>query len=122
MKHSALLQHIISPIIAVALLHTMAFAQGPSAQRDLVLHVRGLTSEMRDGLANDLQRDGHYRIAFACVPAGILLLEPTDATGRSDQQAELMPVVLRRIDPSNIRSSNMPRRDAEAACAEARNQ
>ncbi|MEZ4739010.1 MAG: hypothetical protein R2818_06545 [Flavobacteriales bacterium] len=122
MKDSASLQHIIPTIIAIVFLQTMAFAQGPSTQREMVLQVRGLTSEMRDGLANELQREGHYRIAFACVPAGIILLESTDATRRVDQQADLMPVVHRRIDPSAIRSTNMLRRDAEAACAEARNQ
>lgn len=122
MKDSASLQHIIPTIIAIVFLQTMAFAQGPSTQREMVLQVRGLTSEMRDGLANDLQREGHYRIAFACVPAGIILLESTDATRRVDQQADLMPVVHRRIDPSAIRSTNMLRRDAEAACAEVRNQ
>lgn len=122
MKDSASLQHIIPTIIAIVFLQTMAFAQGPSTQREMVLQVRGLTSEMRDGLANDLQREGHYRIAFACVPAGIILLESTDVTRRVDQQADLMPVVHRRIDPSAIRSTNMLRRDAEAACAEARNQ
>ena len=79
MKQSTLLPHIIvDPHCRCAPAHDGLCTRTIRTARPRVCNVRGLTSAMRDGLASDLQREGHYHIAFACVPAGILHLEATD--------------------------------------------
>ncbi|MCB0769215.1 MAG: hypothetical protein KDC00_02285 [Flavobacteriales bacterium] len=120
MNYRTLFLHAVA-ILMGCFITAPAFAQAPS-NGELVLNVRGLTSAMRDGLASDLQQEGRYRIAFACVPAGILIVEATDPTFRSNLRTDLMPVVHHRIEQSTVRTSTMSRNAAEAACAEARNQ
>lgn len=54
-------------------------AQAPQAPpARLAFHVEGMTVEERDAIARELNDEGAYRIAFACVPAGILVIERAD--------------------------------------------
>ncbi|HEY0975876.1 MAG TPA: hypothetical protein VGE21_00280 [Flavobacteriales bacterium] len=87
------------------------------------LKVQALTSEERDALNRRLQADGGMRVAYACVPAGILILEH-DATERS--AAEVREVLLARVGAllpaPRIMESDIEQQDAERRCATARGQ
>lgn len=87
------------------------------------LRVQSLTSEERDALNRRLQADGGMRVAYACVPAGILILEH-DATTRS--VAEVRDLLLARtgavVPASRIIEENIEQQDAERRCATARGQ
>ena len=107
-------------IVVFIIASTAGFAQAPPL-RYATLKVQGLTSTLRDELAHDLQRDGQFHIAFACVPAGILILEPTRIDRQVDVQRAVLPLIERRIASSSIRTTTMDRNAAEAQCAEARN-
>lgn len=106
----------------VALLgHAKAHAQ--SAEPPAIgIHVNGLTSDERDALSRDLAVQGDVQVGFACVPAGILMLEPTGrAAFTPERQAAAIHVVRARIDGTRISEEQLTRTGAEALCAEARN-
>lgn len=107
-------------IVVFFIASTAGFAQTPPL-RQATLKVQGLTSAMRDVVAQDLRRDGQFFIAFACVPAGILVVEPLSTDRHVDVQRAVLPLIEQRIARSSIRTTTMDRNAAEAQCAEARN-
>ncbi len=121
MPYRALCLHLAATLAVILFSSEKASAQAPVDRHAMNLQVRGLTSAMRDGLAQDLKRDGHYRIAFACVPAGILILEPTTNAGGRSAEASTLPLIHQRIDRALITTSDLDRNAAEARCAEVRN-
>lgn len=121
MQYRVLCLHLAATLTVILLSNGKASAQAPLDRQAMTLQVRGLTSAMRDGLAQDLKRDGHYKIAFACVPAGILVLEPTTNDGARTAAVSALPLVHQRIDRNTISTSGLDRNAAEARCAEARN-
>jgi len=121
MQHRTFHGQLATAIIAFVLTSTGGLAQAPPQRHSTVLQIQGLTSTMRDGLSQDLRRDGHFRIAFACVPAGILVLEPIGTDRRQSAETAVLPLVQQRIAPSAIRTTTMDRTAAEAQCAQARN-
>ncbi len=121
MPYRALCLHLAATLAVIVLYSGKASAQAPVDRHAMTLQVRGLTSAMRDGLAIDLKRDGQFRIAFACVPAGILILEPTTNAGARSAEASALPIVHQRIDRTSISTSDLDLNAAEARCAEARN-
>ncbi|MBL7938776.1 MAG: hypothetical protein JNL43_05400 [Flavobacteriales bacterium] len=121
MQYRAFFLHLATTLVVVVLFSGKASAQASLDRSAVTLQVRGLTSAMRDGLAQDLKRDGHYRIAFACVPAGILVLEPIAGSGARSNNVSALPLVHQRIDRNSIVASDLDRNAAESRCAEARN-
>ena len=96
-----------------------SYAQAQQPER-LTLQLEGLTSDHRDAMARDLATSGEARIAFACVPAGIIVLEGAGGTSRSrleERGRELVTgqsLVLRRSEPQGSIAQ------AEVACAQVR--
>ena len=88
----------------------------------VALRVQGLTSEERDQLSADLGRRGDLRISFACVPAGILILEPVDGERSADSvRAMAATALIRRLPPQRRSEVALTLTEAEALCSAARN-
>ena len=121
MQYRVLCLHLAATLTVILLSNGKASAQAPLDRQAMTLQVRGLTAAMRDGLAQDLKQDGYYKIAFACVPAGILVLEPITNAGTRSATVSALPLVYQRIDRNTISTSELDRNAAEARCAEARN-
>lgn len=89
----------------------------------VALRISSLTAEERDALSRDLTAGGRLRIAFACVPAGILILEPVAHDRTADSVRAMAASALIRHVPAERRSDvHLTQAEAEALCAEARNQ
>lgn len=103
-----------------ALLH----AQSPvAAETRVALRVDGLTSEERDQISSDLRQRGDLRISFACVPAGILILEPVSPDRSADSIRAMAATALIRRLPAQRRSEvALSLNEAEELCSAARNQ
>jgi hypothetical protein len=88
----------------------------------LVLHVDGLTSGTRDAIVQDLTHDGEFRVSYACVPAGLIILEAVDPDRSTDSvRLRALPRLLRNVEPTRIREDHLTLEMAEERCAEARN-
>ncbi|MBK8339693.1 MAG: hypothetical protein IPK99_06710 [Flavobacteriales bacterium] len=94
-----------------------ALTPGRSAFR-----ITGLTSATRDALAQDLALDGGFRIAFACVPAGILVVESTSGPMRQADTDRLLPMLQNRSNQADVIPLALNAADWEAECETARNQ
>jgi hypothetical protein len=105
--------------IALAGMHR-TFAQYSPAK--VALHINNLTSEERDSLSNELRTHGDLRISFACVPAGILILEPVNS-GRSAEQVRALAAsaLIARLPAARRSEVALTQAEAEALCAAARN-
>ena len=89
----------------------------------VALRVDGLTAEERDQLSTDLCRRGDLRISFACVPAGILILEPVSPDRSADSVRAMAATALIRHLPAERRSEvALSLHEAEELCSAARNQ
>lgn len=113
----SLCRKVMATLVVVLGMCTNGFAQAHH-ERMAAFEINGLTSEQRDALARDLKQDGRYRIAFACAPAGILILEPT--TSANWDVATAKGMIQARITTNAVRNAVLDRRTAEARCAEAR--
>jgi hypothetical protein len=98
-------------------------AQAQSAEAAAIgLHINGLTSAERDALAQDLDTQGELHVSFACVPAGILVLEGTGRTVSTPERRQAaLHAVRQRIAAARISEEQLTLSTAEALCAEARN-
>lgn len=98
-------------------------AQNNSASStSLVLHVDGLTSGTRDAIVQDLTHDGEFRVSYACVPAGLIILESVDPDQSADSvRLRALPRLLRNVEPTRIREDHLTLEMAEERCAQARN-
>ena len=85
-----------------------------------VLRIKGLTAETRDAMVADLGRESGVELAYACVPAGILVFQ---SNGRADQSGALltMSTVEKRVRPQDITVLPISLLEAEEQCAQARN-
>jgi len=100
--------------------HLRIHAQTTS--RHVALRVDGLTSEERDQLSADLVQRGDLRISFACVPAGILILEPVSPERSADSVRAMAATALIHRLPAQRRSEvALSLSEAEELCSEARN-
>lgn len=92
------------------------------AQR-VALRVDGLTAQERDQLSADLGERGDLRISFACVPAGILILEPVSPDRSADSVRAMAAAALIQRLPAQRRSEvSLSLSEAEELCSAARNQ
>ena len=85
------------------------------------VRVAGLTSEERDAVVHELAQTGEARMAFACVPAGVMVFEPTPNRNRDAVVLSVVNVLEARTHRERILEIPLSLADAEAACAEARN-
>ena len=87
----------------------------------VALRITSLTSEERDALSRDLTDGGELRIAFACVPAGILIVEPiTHDRSAASVRAMAASALIRRLPVARRTDIHLTQAEAEALCAEAR--
>ncbi len=109
--------------VAFTTIAGILWSQAQTASGRVALRVNGLTNEERDLLSNDLQEHGDLRISFACVPAGVLILEPVNQDRSADSVRALAATALiRRLPPSRRTEVPLSLSEAEALCSEARNQ
>lgn len=93
-----------------------------AAPTSITLRIDGLSTDERDALNQQLTQRGEARIAFACVPAGIIVLQATDA-GRSTDSLRLraLPGLLTSVAPGRIHEEPSTLVEAEQLCENARN-
>jgi hypothetical protein len=98
-------------------------SQAQTTAHRVALRVEGLTSEERDQLSTDLRQRGDLRISFACVPAGILILEPISPDRSADSVRAMAAAALIHRLPVQRRSEvALSLDEAEELCSAARNQ
>ena len=93
-----------------------------AAPTSITLHIDGLSTEARDGLNQQLISRGDARIAFACVPAGIIVLQATDASRSADSlRLRALPGLLTSVAPHRIQEQAVSLTEAEQMCDNVRN-
>lgn len=97
----------------------MAQVESPQA---VAFHVEGLTAEESDAFATELATEGEFRIAYACVPAGILVIEGAAAVIHESDRVRAGDVLQRFIGSRTATTETRSREDLEAACMNVRNQ
>ena len=114
------MHHRVLVVCCTLLLTIIGFAQGP-APSSITLQIKDLSTEERDALVRQLEKGGEARVAFACVPAGILVLEAT-AQGRTVDSLRLraMPGLLASVSPARITEEHIALNEAEQRCSNAR--
>ncbi len=113
----------IRPITLLAFLLAVYVAQAQSAtQERLILHIADLTTTESDALTKEFEQRGHAHVAFACLPTGMLVLEPAES-GQSPAALRLhaMPALLKTIAPARISVTHFSEQKAEELCALAQN-
>ena len=93
----------------------------PSDEAALVIRIKGLTAATRDAIARDIAPQGDLRLSYACVPAGILVLEPSGRTAQPALRSISMPVVERHARARDITELSITMAQAEEQCAQVRN-
>ncbi|MCW5899241.1 MAG: hypothetical protein KIT10_08210 [Flavobacteriales bacterium] len=116
------LHHVLA-ILVLAISYSTptlkAQAQRPAGD-EMVLLVKGLTSDTRDAIANDLRQSGEGKLVYACVPAGILVIEYSASNGEARQHA--LATAKRHVAAKDIQEHGIGRQGAETRCAQARAQ
>jgi hypothetical protein len=97
-------------------------SQAQTTATRVALRVNGLTVEERDQLSTDLSQRGDLRISFACVPAGILILEPVSPDRSADSvRAMAAAALIRRLPAKRRNEVALSINEAEELCSAARN-
>ncbi|MCC6541371.1 MAG: hypothetical protein IT225_04045 [Flavobacteriales bacterium] len=124
--NNAFLHRCVLWILGAGLYATPVRAQQPAPigigepPERITLHLAGLTSEVRDAMARELAINGEAHIAFACVPAGVIVIEGSSRmNGQQLEQRSRSILTDRsvRIQRTDLRGSIA---QAEAACAQVR--
>lgn len=121
MKNAPLFRFAAVLALALMLSTNALHAQHHVDSRErLILRVTGLTSATRDAIARDLNTGNQARLVFACVPAGILVLEPVRTASRQQIRNIALPTVQQRAGSASITELSFSTEDAEAECAQVR--
>ena len=108
--------------LAFLAIGSLFHSQAQTTSQRVALRVHGLTNEERDQLSTDLSEHGDLRISFACVPAGILILEPISPDRSADSVRAMAAAALIRRLPAQRRSEvALSLNEAEELCSAARN-
>ncbi|MFT3886410.1 MAG: hypothetical protein QM724_13575 [Flavobacteriales bacterium] len=106
----------------LALVAGLGLAKVHAQETAIGIRINGLTTDERDALVRDLRQQGELRVGFACVPAGILLLEPTGRAALTPEgHTAAIRTVRQRIAGARISEEPLTMATAEERCAEARN-
>jgi hypothetical protein len=111
------------PIVLLAFVFAAGFARAQATQPDrLILHIADLTTAESDALTKEFEQRGNAHVAFACLPTGMLVLEPAEA-GQSPAALRLhtMPALLKTIAPNRISVTHFSEQKAQELCALAQN-
>ena len=97
-------------------------AQAPvDATACMTVKVKGLTADSRDAISRSLDPAAGIRLAFACVPAGILVFEGEASRDRGAVREQALQRAVQHVRRQDITELNIGRLEAEEQCAEARN-
>ncbi len=97
-------------------------AQDRQAQpHQFAIQVEGLTSDDRDALQRECDAHHDLRIVFACVPAGIIVIEDRNTTSIQETKQRAMPLMNARMSGKRVEIVDHDLAWAEQACAEMRN-
>ncbi len=100
-----------------------AKAQGQQAtERTYSMRIANLTSEERDAIVSDLSKGSDARVVFACVPAGILVFEAAPSKDRAHARQATVARIAAHTRRERLIDGPASLAEAEAACANARNQ
>lgn len=105
---------------AILLAQTAAAQNALQAPSPVILHVEGLTASKRDLIKQEIEAHGDLRIRYACVPAGILILEPVAGRSVIDPRGQVDPLIRRHIPLGRSTELNITIQQAEERCAQAR--
>jgi len=120
MKHFLYLPAAIITLL-LCLAHDPCAAQGPTSENGrTVVRVKGLDSRMRDAVVTELGTQG-LRLAYACVPAGILVLEEDARTASGTVLTTSLSAIEKHVRAKDITVLPISLQDAEQQCAQARN-
>ena len=114
--------------MAISALVMIAPVSGSMAQtandpdQRMTLHIDGLTSNERDAIAIELSAGGEFRISYACVPAGILVIERIGTSMQEIDRSHAEAVVRGHIAAREMTTLSASQTDLEAECMTTRDQ
>lgn len=120
------MKHYLSiPALLLALLmctaHLPTVAQGSGLQGErTILKVKDLDHATRDALSSELESQG-MKLAFACVPAGILVFESKTESTSTGMQSRSLSAMEKHARSKDITVLPISLEEAESQCAQARN-
>lgn len=120
MKHLLTVGVMLAGLLALLPIDSTA-QRPPDPQGTYVVRVTGLTSDTRDAIARDLKRDNEVRLAYACVPAGILVFESVHGGDREQTKLRAATALEQLVRRQDLDERAMDRTRAEELCSQARN-
>ncbi len=106
--------------LAFATMQTASAQSSIQAQAPVILHVEGLTASKRDLIKQEIETQGDLRMRYACVPAGILILEPVPGRSGGDLRAQVTPIIRRHVPEGRSTELTITIQQAEDRCAQVR--
>ena len=98
-------------------------AQAPATvPQRMAFHVEGMTAEERDAISVQLAEAGAFRIAYACVPAGIIVIEPIEGRPAGQAPVDHAALVRARIGTKVMTVDHRSMAELENDCLNVRNQ
>lgn len=123
MKKQMLFVWWVTLMVIATLLPAESRAQSATPPaRQFAVQVQGLTSEDRDAVQAQLRGRQDVRLVYACVPAGILVFEGDANSTRLQAKQRALPLLQARIAGKHSTDLDHGIAQAEAACAQLRNQ
>lgn len=120
-RRSSGLSHALLPALVLLFAGLSATPSALVAQSTsnplFTFKVKDLTSETRDRIALELGERGDAHLRFACVPAGILVIEPLHTAARQDVRQHTMNMLLTRTRARDISELSIGIDEAESMCA-----
>lgn len=121
MKNSPIFQRSFWLALALGLGAACQAQQRTTSHEVVTLHVEGLTSATRDAITRDLGQADDVRVVFACVPAGIIVLEARNGQTKAQVEERSRTLLTSRSTSLRPRTVDQTLAQAEAACEQARN-
>jgi hypothetical protein len=96
---------------------TALVAQTPDdPAQHIAFHIDGFSSTERDAIAVEIATGGQFRMSYACVPAGILVIERVDGAMDEAGRADAESLVQHHIQARAITPLTTSMADVEAQC------
>ncbi|MBL7951335.1 MAG: hypothetical protein JNM62_06405 [Flavobacteriales bacterium] len=121
MKNSPIFLRSFWTMLVLAIGATCIAQQRTPSREVMTLHVEGLTSATRDAITSDLHQAGDLRVVFACVPAGVIVLEARNGQNKAQIEERTRILLSQRAAHLRARTMDQSLAQAEAACEQARN-
>ncbi|MBL7984988.1 MAG: hypothetical protein JNM91_08320 [Flavobacteriales bacterium] len=116
--------HLARTLICLVCIGLIGIAQSHARTTTpprVALRVTDLTPDERDLLNQDLRERGDLRISFACVPAGILIIEAVDSQRSAESvRAMALSAIISRLPAERRMEVALTQQEAEDLCSAAR--